>query len=69
MWSPVTRQSCSINSNGSLSIYMATLPPAGVPAANWLTIPPRPLNIKLRFYGPEGNVADNTYVPPGIQNR
>jgi hypothetical protein len=57
------------NSDGSLSIYMATLPPAGVPPANWLPIPPRPFNIMLRFYGPEGNVADNTYVPPGIQNR
>jgi hypothetical protein len=57
------------NSDGSLSIYMATLPPAGVTSANWLPTPPRSFNIMLRVYGPEGDVADNTYVPPGIQNR
>jgi hypothetical protein len=57
------------NSDGSLSIYMAARPPAGVPLANWLPIPLRAFNIMLRFYGPEGDVADNTYVPPGIQNR
>ena len=57
------------NSDGSLSIYIATLHPAGVPIANWLPIPHRPFNIMLRVYGPEGDVADNTYVPPSIQNR
>ena len=55
--------------DGSLSVYMAMLPPAGVPIANWLPIPPRPFNIMLRVYGPKGNVANGTYVPPGIQNR
>jgi hypothetical protein len=57
------------NADGSLSIYMAVLPPAGVPTANWLPIPLRLFNVILRVYGPEGDVADNTYVPPGIQNR
>jgi hypothetical protein len=55
--------------DGSLSIYMAMLPPRGVPTANWLPISPRPFNVMLRVYGPEGKVKDNTYVPPGIQNR
>jgi hypothetical protein len=40
-----------------------------VPMANWLPIPPGTFNIMLRVYGPEGTVADNTYVPPGIRRR
>lgn len=55
--------------NGSVSIYMARQLPAGVPIANWLPIPARAFNIMLRVYGPEGNVANNTYVPPGIFRR
>jgi len=55
--------------DGPLSIYMARQLPAGVPKANWLPIPPGPFNIMLRVYGPEGTVADNTYVPPGVQRR
>jgi hypothetical protein len=57
------------NSDGSLSIYMAQQLPAGVPMANWLPIPEGAFNIMLRVYGPEGSVADNTYVPPGIEKR
>jgi hypothetical protein len=57
------------NTDGSLSIYMAQQLPAGVPMANWLPIPPGAFNIMLRVYGPEGSVADNTYVPPGIEKR
>jgi hypothetical protein len=55
--------------DGPVSIYMARQLPAGVPMANWLPIPPGAFNIMLRVYGPEGTVADNTYVPPGIQKR
>jgi hypothetical protein len=55
--------------DGSVSIYMARQLPAGVPIANWLPIPPGAFNIMLRVYGPEGTVKDNTYVPPGIQQR
>jgi hypothetical protein len=53
--------------DGSITIYMATALPAGVPAANWLPIPQGPFNIMLRVYGPEGAVADKTYVPPAIR--
>ena len=52
-----------------MSIYMARQLPAGVPMANWLPIPPGAFNVMLRVYGPEGTVADNTYVPPGIRRR
>jgi hypothetical protein len=55
------------NPDGSLSIYVGVEQPAGVPAANWLPVARRPFNLMLRAYGPEGSVADNTYIPPGIQ--
>jgi hypothetical protein len=55
------------NADGSISIYMARQLPPGVPAANWLPIPPGPFNVMLRDYGPAGSVADSTYVPPGIE--
>jgi hypothetical protein len=57
------------NPDGSLSVYMANAPPSGVPVANWLPIPRGPFNIMLRVYGPEGSVADDTYVPPAIDRR
>jgi hypothetical protein len=52
--------------NGSLTVYMSAKRPAGVPEANWLPIPPGEFNIMLRVYGPMGDVANNTYVPPAI---
>lgn len=54
------------NADGSVSIYLATERPRGVPMANWLPIPRRQFNLILRVYSPEGAVADNTYVPPPI---
>jgi hypothetical protein len=57
------------NGDGSLTVYMSTRPPANAPIGNWLPIPPGKFNIMLRVYGPAGSVADNTYVPPGIQRR
>jgi hypothetical protein len=56
------------NTDGSLTIIMATKQPPGVPMANWLPISNRPFNIMLRVYGvpPGGDIADDTYVPPGI---
>jgi hypothetical protein len=55
--------------DGSLSIYLSHTPPRGVPEANWLPVPEGPFNVMLRVYGPEGSVADGTYVPPGIDRR
>lgn len=57
------------NGDGSLSIYMTREVPKGVPEANWLPVPDGPFNIMLRVYGPEGKVANNTYVPPSIRKR
>ncbi len=55
------------NTDGSISIYMARQLPPGVPAPNWLPIPPGPFNVMLRDYGPLGTVLDGTYVPPPIE--
>ena len=57
------------NPNGSISIYMTPTRPAGVRAANWLPVPPGRFNIMLRVYGPQGRVANNTYLPPAIDSR
>lgn len=54
------------NPDGSISIYLATQLPSGVPATNWLPIPDGPFNLMLRVYGPKGSVANDTYVPPGV---
>lgn len=55
--------------DGSLTLYMTQAQPEGVPEANWLPVPAGPFNIMLRVYGPEGSVADGTYIPPGIAKR
>ena len=57
-----------LNPDGSLSVYMATERPPGVPIENWLPIPSGPFNIMLRVYGVVSGspVEDNTYVPPAI---
>ena len=57
------------NADGSLSVYLSRMPPAGVAVANWLPVPYSKFNIALRVYGPEGDVENNTYVPPGIRMR
>ncbi len=53
------------NPDGSLSIYLATQPPQGVPVANWLPISSDGFTLWMRIYGPEQGANEN-YVPPGI---
>jgi hypothetical protein len=57
------------NRDGSLTIVLARALPDGVRKANWLPVPKGAFNIMLRVYGPEGSVADDTYVPPAIARR
>lgn len=52
--------------DGSVSVYLAAARPAGIAMANWLPVPAGRFNVVLRVYGPEGSVADGTYVPPAI---
>ena len=56
-----------MNKDGSISIYIAPLLPAGAPTANWLPSAEGPFNVMLRVYGPEGSSAAGTYVPPAVQ--
>jgi hypothetical protein len=53
------------NPDGSLSIYVATQPPEGVPVANWLPVRSDGFTLWMRIYGPEQG-ANESYVPPGI---
>jgi hypothetical protein len=53
--------------DGSVSIYLSNTQPNGVPQANWLPVPNKVFDIMLRVYGPEGSVAQGTYVPPAVQ--
>ncbi|MEQ6899537.1 DUF1214 domain-containing protein [Nocardioides sp. YIM 152588] len=59
------------NDDGSLTVYISRVKPAGVPEANWLPVRRRQFNVMLRVYGVvEGSsVAENTYLPPPITPR
>lgn len=57
------------NRDGSLTILFTPKQPTAVPAANWVPIPAGPFNVMLRVYGPEGDVLDNRYLPPAIDQR
>ncbi len=55
------------NRDGSITIYATPTPPRGVSKANWLPIPKGDFSMMLRVYGPQGRVADGTYVPPPVK--
>lgn len=55
--------------DGGITLYFAHKKPHGVPEANWLPVGSGLFNIMLRVYGPEGSVADDTYVPPPIKKQ
>ncbi|MDY6810638.1 MAG: DUF1214 domain-containing protein [Actinomycetota bacterium] len=59
------------NRDGSITIHIARVKPAGVPEANWLPVGFRPFNVMLRLYGviPGSGPANNTYVPPPVVAR
>ena len=52
------------NQDGSVTIVISANQPDNVPEANWLPVWNGPFNVMLRDYGPEGEVANGTYVPP-----
>ena len=54
------------SSDGSITIEIAPEQPPGVPTANWLPVPRGRFTVMLRVYGPEGDVANGTYVPPPV---
>jgi hypothetical protein len=53
--------------DGSLTLHFAAERPAGAPDANWLPTPQgQGYRLILRFYGPNGPVADGSYYPPPL---
>ena len=57
------------NKDGSVTIYISAVKPAGVPTAKWLPVQRRQFEIYLRVYGPTGNTAPDAtppYTPPAI---
>lgn len=56
--------------DGSLTLYLSAVQPAGVPEANWLPLSTSngPFNVMLRIYGvvPNSTIASNTYEPPPV---
>jgi hypothetical protein len=52
--------------DGSLTIYVGTSKPLGVPEANYLPAPSGQFNLMLRVYGPEGQALAGDYVPPVV---
>ena len=53
--------------DGSLTVYIQTDPPAGVPEGNWLPAPAGAFNVALRAYQPQQPVVDGTWSPPAIE--
>lgn len=55
------------NSDGSLSIWLASSMPKGIPASNWLPTPAgKGFSLNLRMYVPKQDVRDGTWFPPAI---
>ena len=54
------------NPDGSLTIFIQAQPPTTAPTANWLPVPSGRFSIILRVYGPEGNTAGQSYLPPVV---
>ena len=46
--------------DGSVTITMAKKQLSGTPKANWLPVPNGPFNVRLRAYGPEGDLASGS---------
>jgi hypothetical protein len=53
--------------DGSITIYIQPDPPPLPLRPNWLPVPSGPFSLLLRVYGPAGNTANGTYVPPEIK--
>ena len=55
------------NPDGSLSIWLASSMPKGIPASNWLPTPAgKDFSLNLRMYVPKQDVRDGKWFPPPI---
>ena len=56
------------NSDGSLSIWLASSMPKGIPASNWLPTPVgKGFSLNLRMYAPKEGVRDGKWFPSSIE--
>ena len=56
------------NPDGSLSIWLASSMPKGIPASNWLPTPAgKGFSLNLRMYVPKQDVRDGKWFPPAIE--
>jgi hypothetical protein len=57
--------------NGSLTLYLAAIRPAGIPESNWLpTRKGGPFTLNMRMYVPRGEVLNGAYyVPPIVKQK
>jgi hypothetical protein len=55
-----------VGADGSLTLTISNVLPAGVPASNWLPAPEGTYSLQLRDYLPPATVLDNTYVLPAV---
>lgn len=53
-------------SDGSIVVLVQADSPKDGKKANWLPIHKAPFSLLLRIYGPEGDAANGTYLPPKI---
>jgi hypothetical protein len=56
------------NPDGSLSLWLASSIPEGIPASNWLPTPAgKGFSMNLRMYVPKQDVRDGKWFPPAIE--
>jgi hypothetical protein len=54
------------NSDGSLTIYVQSMPPEGDKKANWLPAPKESFVLYVRAYWPEEAALSNQWTPPAV---
>ncbi|HBF37165.1 MAG TPA: hypothetical protein DDW50_07575 [Firmicutes bacterium] len=52
--------------DGSLKIWIGSIPPAEEFRSNWLPTPDGPFNLLLRMYWPESAVINGRWIPPAV---
>lgn len=53
--------------DGSLEIYFQQARPDEAQVANWIPLPKGPFNLFFRFYLPNKDMIEQTYVPPKMR--
>jgi hypothetical protein len=62
-----TTDGLSVDTDGSLTIYLQSEKPADEQTTNWQPTPPGPFNLTMRYYTPLAPVLDKTYALPAVR--